>query len=79
MTTMEIEARKALLIREILADINSEEAIRKLQELVHRLKGESSYTMPSSLLKEYMTQAEKEHEAGLSITSEELDKEMQSW
>lgn len=26
MTTMEIEARKALLIREILADINSEES-----------------------------------------------------
>lgn len=38
MTTMEIEARKALLIREILADINSEDAIRKLQEFVHRLK-----------------------------------------
>lgn len=76
---MEIEARKALLIREILADINSEEAIRKLQELVHKLKGESNYTMPSSLLKEYMAQAEKEDEAGLSITSDELDKEMQSW
>lgn len=79
MTTMEIEARKALLIREILADTNSEEAIRKLQELVRKLKGEASYTMPSSLLKEYMAQAEKEDEAGLSITSEELDKEMQSW
>ena len=35
--------------------------------------------MPSSLLKEYMAQAEKEDEAGLSITSDELDKEIQSW
>ena len=46
MTTMEIEARKALLIREI-------------KEFVHRLKGETTYTMPSSLLKEFMSKAEK--------------------
>lgn len=79
MTTMEIEARKALLIREILADINSEDAIHKLQEFVHRLKGETTYTMPSSLLKEFMSKAEKEDSEGLCITSDELDKEMQSW
>lgn len=66
MTTMEIEARKALLIREI-------------KEFVHRLKGETTYTMPSSLLKEFMSKAEKEDSEGLCITSDELDKEMQSW
>lgn len=66
MTTMEIEARKVLLIREI-------------KEFVHRLKGETTYTMPSSLLKEFMLKAEKEDSEGLCITSDELDKEMQSW
>ena len=66
MTTMEIEARKALLIREI-------------KKFVHRFKGETTYTMPSSLLKEFMSKAEKEDSEGLCITSDELDKEMQSW
>lgn len=79
MTTMEIEAKKALLIREILADINSEDAIRKLQEFLHKLKGETTYAMPSSLLKEFMSKAEKEDAEGLCITSEELDKEIESW
>ena len=66
MTTMEIEARKALLIREI-------------KKFAHRLKGETTYTMPSSLLKEFMSKAEKEDSEGLCITSDELDREMQSW
>lgn len=79
MTTMEIEAKKALLIREILADINSEDALRKLQEFLHKLKGETTYNMPSSLLKEFMSKAEKEDAEGLCITSEELDKEIESW
>lgn len=35
--------------------------------------------MPSSLLKEFMSKAEKEDSEGLCITSDELDKEMQSW
>ena len=47
MTTIELEARKALLVKEILTDINSEEMIEKLSHYLKRIqraahgKGES--------------------------------------
>ena len=39
MTTIELEARKALLVKEILTDINSEE-IEKLSHYLKRIKGQ---------------------------------------
>ena len=45
MTTIELEAKKALLVKEILTDINSEEMIEKLSHYLKRRaahgKGES--------------------------------------
>ena len=41
MTTIELEARKALLVKEILTDINSEEMIEKLSHYLKRIKGSS--------------------------------------
>lgn len=79
MTLMELEAQKALLIREILTEVNSEEMMYKLRDFFYKLKNETAYTMPSDLLEDLMKQAEKDDAAGLCITSEELDKEMEKW
>jgi hypothetical protein len=80
MTLIELEAQKALLIREILTDVNSEEMMHKLRDFFYKLKSETaSYTMPPDLLKDLMLQAEKDDAAGFCITSEELDKEMETW
>ena len=38
MTTIELEARKAMLVKEILTDINSEEMLDKLAGYLKRLK-----------------------------------------
>ncbi|WP_293674668.1 hypothetical protein [uncultured Parabacteroides sp.] len=38
MTAIELEARKALLVKEILTDINSEEMIEKLSHYLKRIK-----------------------------------------
>ena len=40
MTTIELEAKKALLVKEILTDINSEEMIEKLSHYLKRIKGQ---------------------------------------
>lgn len=41
MTTIELEARKALLVKEILTEINSEEMLDKLAGYLKRLKSQS--------------------------------------
>lgn len=79
MTLMELEAQKALLIREILTEVNSEEMMHKLRNFLYKLKSDNTYAMPPDLLKDLMTQAEKDDAAGLCITSEELDNEMETW
>lgn len=38
MTTIELEARKALLVKEILTEINSEEMLNKLAGYLKRIK-----------------------------------------
>lgn len=38
-----------------------------------------TYSMPADLLDDLMAQAERDDETGLCITSEELDKEMETW
>lgn len=38
MTTIELEARKALLVKEILTDINSEDLVDKLAGYLKRIK-----------------------------------------
>ncbi len=40
MTSIELEARKALLVKEILTDINSEEMIEKLSHYLKCIKGQ---------------------------------------
>lgn len=42
MTTIELEARKALLVREILTEINSEEMLDKLAGYLKRIKNQST-------------------------------------
>lgn len=79
MTLMELEAQKALLIREILTEVNNEEMMHKLRDFFYKLKSETSYAMPLDLLQDLVEQAEKDDAAGLCITSEELDKEMEKW
>ena len=37
MTLMELEAQKALLIREILTEVNSEEMMHKLRNFLYKL------------------------------------------
>ena len=79
MTMIELEAMKATLARQILTEIDSEDMVRKMQTFFQRLKSEkASYSMPIDLLEDLMAQAEKD-DAGLCITSEELDKEMEAW
>lgn len=41
MTTIELEVRKALLVKEILTEINSEEMLDKLAGYLKRLKSQS--------------------------------------
>ena len=80
MTMIELEAMKATMARQILTEIDSEDMVRKMQTFFQRLKSEkASYSMPIDLLEDLMAQAEKDDAAGLCITSEELDKEMEAW
>lgn len=44
MTTIELEARKALLVKEILTDIDSEEMLDKLAGYLKRIKKQSFKT-----------------------------------
>lgn len=41
MTTMELEAKKASLVREILTEVNDMEFLKKLQKAFDRLKSKS--------------------------------------
>ena len=79
MTTMELEARKAMLVREILTDIDNEEALQKLQTFLHKLKKGKSHEMSITLLTDLMNKSEEEDKDGNSIDSEALEKEMQTW
>lgn len=79
MTTMELEARKAMLVREILTDIDNEEALQKLQTFLQKLKKGKSHEMNIALLTDLMNKSEEEDKAGLCIDSDALEREMQTW
>lgn len=73
MTTMELEAKKAVLVREILTDIDSEETLQKLHTFLQKLKKSKSHKMDAALLIDLMNQSEQEDKAGLCISTEELE------
>lgn len=81
MTTMELESRKALLVREILTNVNDEETLSQLNGFLQRLKKDnaSSQTISSDLLNDLMNMAEQQDKAGLCINSDELKSEMNTW
>ncbi len=47
MTTIELEARKALLVKEILTDINSEDMLDKLAGYLKRIKKAATDSQPA--------------------------------
>jgi hypothetical protein len=78
---MELESRKALLVREILTDVNDEDTLQRLNTFFQRMKnsGNNVGAMPSSLLSDLMDVAGQEDKAGLCISSDELEKDIATW
>jgi len=81
MTTMELESRKALLVRDILTNVNDEDTLQRLNAFFQGMKKREANTQSISaeLLNELMDAAEKEDKAGLCISSDELEKEIKTW
>ena len=79
MTLIEIEAQKASLVRQILTEINTEEAINKLTDFFQKIRKDNTSVLPSELLNRLMAQAEQDDDNGMVVTPEEMDREIQSW
>jgi len=81
MTVLELESRKALLVRDILTDVNDEDTFKKLNACFQYLKKEKSDlpSLSSELLKDLMTKAAEEDKNGLCISTDELEKDIESW
>jgi len=78
---MELESRKAILVREILTNVNDEDTLQKLDAFFQGIKNNNTnaQSISADLLNELMDAAEKEDKAGLCISSDELEKEMKTW
>lgn len=83
MTAAELDSRKMILIREIIEHFNTEEALQRLAEACNIIRREekdsSAYEFPPQLFQELAETVERQYEAGLCITDEELDKVIQAW
>ncbi|NDV58420.1 hypothetical protein [Bacteroides sp. 519] len=81
MTVLELESRKALLVREILTDINDEDTFRKLNACFQDLRKERNDlpSLSSGLFKDLVAKATKEDEQGLCISTDELNKDIEAW
>ena len=81
MTTIELEARKAMLVKEILTDINSEEMLDKLAGYLKRLKKTATglQVAPCQYTRDEMESIllEREKETH-SYTQEQVKKEMKN-
>ena len=76
MTTMELEARKARLVREILTEVNSMELVEKLSKYLHKhLQTEDAYPCSYSVqeLEQILDQGMEDYQSGHYYTSEQMD------
>ena len=81
MTTIELEARKAMLVKEILTDINSEEMLDKLAGYLKRLKktAAGSQAAPCQYTRDEMASILLEREKDIHVyTHEQVKNEMKN-
>jgi hypothetical protein len=81
MTTIELEARKAMLVKEILTDINSEEMLDKLAGYLKRLKktAAGSQAAPCQYTRDEMASILLEREKDTHVyTHEQVKNEMKN-
>lgn len=79
MTLIEIEARKATLVRQILTEVNTEDAVGKLSDFLQTIKEGSAQSISPELLHTLMAQAEREDDNGMFLSPEDMHKEIKSW
>lgn len=82
MSTLELNTYKLELLRQIMNDFNTEASLRKLAvacSLIRKDESQQMPAMPADLLCQLMENAAQQDEAGLCISDEQLEKEMQSW
>ena len=76
MTTIELQARKAMLIQEILNNLNTETAISNLEKYIHRLRKSTEYPEMCSYTHEEkinrLNEAEIEFEKGIFTSHDEV-------
>ena len=81
MSTIELEAYKLELLRDIMNNFNSESSLRKLAaacRLIHN--GEQELPkMPTVLLSSLMENAASQDNADEYLTDEELEEEIKRW
>lgn len=81
MKTMEFnEARRAAMARTILTT-DDEAYLAKVERYMERLSrtDHEARTLPATLLRELMDTAAQQDAQGLTLTDEELNREMQQW
>lgn len=81
MSTIELEAYKLELLREIMNNFNSESSLRKLSAACHLIRdGERELPkMPAELLHSLMRNAASQDNADEYLTDEELEEEIKGW
>lgn len=87
MTTIELQARKAMLIQEILNNLNTETAISSLEKYIHTLRKSTEYPDLCCYTHEEkmnrLNEAEIEFEKGIFTSHDEvknrIEKLRQSW
>jgi hypothetical protein len=78
MGTVELEAQKAELAREILGETN-EEIVKKVMLFFRSTKAEPERLMTVDELRAEVRQSEKDYGNGLGITTEEMLKKHPEW
>lgn len=81
MSTIELEAYKLELLREIMNHFNSESSLRKLSVACRLIRGGERELpkMPTGLLCSLMENAALQDKADEYLTDEELEEEIKGW
>ncbi len=83
MTTIELTHYKMELLQEIINNFNTEKALSRLGTACHLIKNEEAAdnlpTMPAHLLEQLLSETLREDAEGLSISDEQMEKEIQKW
>ena len=83
MSTIELEAYKLELLREIMNNFNSESSLRKLSAACRLIRDEERVRvlpkMPTGLLCSLMENAALQDKADEYLTDEELEEEIKGW